>query len=160
QEKLTADFPAELSYRQDLADSYNNRGNLLSEMGRPKDAEAAYRQVLAIREKLAGDFPGQALCRRLLAASYDNLGGILDGPEARAMYEEAHTRLEALVADFPDNAEYKNDLARTCANLGQVLRIDKEYRDAERLLRRALHLKKQLVVADAGAANHRFEMAN
>src|SRR5206468_1677955 len=100
-----------------------------------REAEAAYRQVLALSQKLADDFPTSAMCRRHLAAAYDNLGRILEylaSPEARSMYEEALARLESLVADFPDEADYRNDLARTCANLGQLLRICKEYQEAER----------------------------
>jgi serine/threonine protein kinase len=159
QEKLADEFPTEMTYRQDLADSLSNRGSLLLETNRPKDAETAYRRALDIRTKLVDDFPTVAACRQQVARSYLLLAGLWT-PEAQKMYEEARRRLEELVATFPEEPAYKDDLARTYANLAQVLRIAKQLPQAERLLRRAIDLKTELVHAFPAVASYRFELAN
>src|SRR5207248_11446704 len=74
QNKLTAEFPSEPQYRQELASSQGNLGHLLSDMGKRLEAEAAYRQALGIEEKLATDFPIVAHYRVDLARSQVNLG--------------------------------------------------------------------------------------
>jgi serine/threonine protein kinase len=164
QEKLVTDFPEEAAYRQDLADSFNNRGNLLSEIGRAEEAEAAYRNALTIREKLAAGLPTSPLFRQQSAAAHHNLGTLLAdlgrSKEAQEAYQEALVRIEGLVADFPDDSAYTNDLARTCANLGQLLRIAKQHQQAERFLRRAIDLKSKLVSTFPLVASYRFELAN
>ena len=55
--QLAADFPSVPAYRQELARSHNNLGNLLVGLGKREEAEAAYRAALEIQEQLAADFP-------------------------------------------------------------------------------------------------------
>src|SRR5262249_47075880 len=71
--QLSADFPARLEFRQDLAISYNNRGNLLRDAGRLQEAERDYDQALGIRKQLAADFPDQPALRNELATTCANL---------------------------------------------------------------------------------------
>src|SRR5208337_4397341 len=77
---LAADFPALPAYRQSLAMSHNNLGNLLQELGQRAAAEEQYRKALAIQEKLATDFPAVPAYQVSLGASSLNFGQlILDG---------------------------------------------------------------------------------
>jgi tetratricopeptide (TPR) repeat protein len=54
--QLVVDFPAVPGYRQDLAISHNNLGGLLHELGKPAEAETAYRDGLKIQAQLAQDY--------------------------------------------------------------------------------------------------------
>src|SRR5207253_8680707 len=74
QDKLAADFPAVPAYRQDLARSHTNLGALLAGLSKRPEAEAAYRQALAIQDKLAADFPAVPAYRVDLGASQINFG--------------------------------------------------------------------------------------
>jgi hypothetical protein len=47
--------------------SLNNLANVLRKTGRPKEAEAAYTEALAIFKQLVADFPNRAEFRRELA---------------------------------------------------------------------------------------------
>ena len=52
-------------------------GLLLFELGKPPEAETAFRQALVIEEKLAADFPTVPAYRAELASSCLNFGGFL-----------------------------------------------------------------------------------
>jgi serine/threonine-protein kinase len=56
-EKLVAEFPAVVEYRQELADSSASLGDCLAGRGKRAEAEAAYRRTLELREKLAAESP-------------------------------------------------------------------------------------------------------
>src|SRR5581483_9265921 len=65
-ERLRADFPQNAAYRDDLANAYNELGEVLRHAGRPlADAEACYRQALDL---------GPDLDRRELARTHNHLG--------------------------------------------------------------------------------------
>src|SRR5262249_42899451 len=59
-EQLAAISPHRPEFREELAESHNNRGNLLSVTGRFKEAEADYDAALGIQKQLAADFPNQS----------------------------------------------------------------------------------------------------
>jgi hypothetical protein len=50
---LAEEFPAQSAFRQDLAASQRHLGLLLEELGRPGEAEKAYRVALAHHQALA-----------------------------------------------------------------------------------------------------------
>src|SRR5262249_52938413 len=62
--QLAADFPSRPEFRQELAVSHNNRGNLLHDTGRLQEAAQAHDQALSIRKQLAADFPSRPEFRR------------------------------------------------------------------------------------------------
>ena len=80
-------------YRQDLALSHNNLGNLLAGLGKRPEAEQQYRKALTIQEQLAADFPAVPAYRQDLAISHNSLGVLLAGlgkrPEAEEQYRKA-----------------------------------------------------------------------
>jgi tetratricopeptide (TPR) repeat protein len=71
--QLAADFPSRPEVRQELAQSHNNRGNLLRATGRLPEAEKDYDQALRIRKQLAADFPNLPDLRNDVAATCVNL---------------------------------------------------------------------------------------
>jgi tetratricopeptide (TPR) repeat protein len=73
QKQLAADFPSRPGFRQELARSHNNRGNLLRATGRPEEAEKDFDQALDIKRHLAADFPDQPDLRNELAGTCVNL---------------------------------------------------------------------------------------
>jgi tetratricopeptide (TPR) repeat protein len=97
-----------------LARNHNNLGNLLSAIGRPKEAEEAYREALAIRKQLAAEFPNRPDYRHELARNHNNLGNLLSAigrpKEAEEAYREALAIRKQLAADFPNRPDYRQDL--------------------------------------------------
>ena len=57
QKRLAGDFPSVALYSQELARTYNNLGLLLKDSGRPKEAEAADLEAVAIETRLVAQFP-------------------------------------------------------------------------------------------------------
>jgi tetratricopeptide (TPR) repeat protein len=96
-------------YRQILAKSQNNLGILLGGLGRPAEAEAAFRQGIAIQEKLAVDFPRVPDYRQALAKGQLSLGTLLLGQgkcaEAEAVLGQALSIQDKLAAEFPNVPE-------------------------------------------------------
>jgi tetratricopeptide (TPR) repeat protein len=90
-------------------------------MGRLAEAEAAYRDALALRQQLADDFPARPDFRQDLARSHNSLGNLLRATgrpaRAEAAYRAALALQKQLVADFPDQPDKRNDLAGTLGNL-------------------------------------------
>ncbi|MFO0927124.1 MAG: serine/threonine-protein kinase [Gemmataceae bacterium] len=91
--QLAVDFPTRPDFRQELAKSHNNRGELLRETGRLKEAEREHDQALAIFQQLAADFPTRPDFRQELAMSHHNRGVLLRDTgrlkEAEREYDQA-----------------------------------------------------------------------
>ena len=71
QQKLTDDSPAVSGFRDVLAFTHLNFGELLRQIGKSSEAEAEYRAALAIQSKLDED---NVNYRGRLALSHINLG--------------------------------------------------------------------------------------
>ena len=65
----SSDFASRPEFRQELARSHLNWGNLLSDTGRPKEAEKDYDRALSILKQLAADFHNQPDLRNDLAVT-------------------------------------------------------------------------------------------
>ena len=114
--------------RRDLADTVSRIGVLLSETGKPAEAEAEYRRALAIQQKLADDHPAVADFRDGLANSHNNLGILLMATgrpaEAEAEYRAALAIRQKLADDHPAVTEFRSRLAGSHHNLGNLLSDD------------------------------------
>ena len=134
------------AYRQHLATSHNNLGNLLADLGKRQEAEEQYRKALTIQEQLAADFPAVPEYRLDLARSHNNLGILLAGlgkrPEAEQQYRKALTIQEQLTADFPAVPAYRHELATSHNNLGIPLAGLGKRTEAEQQFHKALTIKK------------------
>jgi tetratricopeptide (TPR) repeat protein len=126
-ERLAADFPANPAYRWELARTHHNLGLLLAEPDQraEAEAEAEYRQGLALLEKLVADFPANPNYRRELAHNYNNLGLLLvelkQWAEAEGQYRRGLALLEQLAADSPDVTDHRVELGVVYINFSAFL---------------------------------------
>jgi tetratricopeptide (TPR) repeat protein len=128
--------------------SENNLARLFASTGRPKDAEAAYSEALAIRKRLVTDFPTRPAFRLELARAHNNLGSLLKNEdrlkEAEAAHTDALTITRQLVVDDPTPPEFRRELANSHNNLGVVFRARGRLAEAQAAWADALAIKKQL----------------
>jgi tetratricopeptide (TPR) repeat protein len=124
------------------AEGYFRVGRMRHRLGDLKDAEAAYRDALALRKQLAADFPTRPDYRQELAGSHHNLGVLLyqtgRPKEAEAAYRDALTLQKQLAADFPNQPDMQNDLAGTLVNLASLCNQQRDYAAAKGYLDEAL----------------------
>jgi tetratricopeptide (TPR) repeat protein len=164
QKQLSADFPAVPAYRQDLVETYANRGYFLAETNHPREAESAFRQALALAQRLSADFPREPFYQKELAARHFNLGSLLSDQGQYAAAEPCYTQAiqlqTRLVTDFPKEGAYRVALARSYNNLGLLQRLTGRPQEAHRTLLRSIDLRRTLRDRLAGEAEFRFELAN
>ena len=160
---LVADFPAVPAYRQELAQSHNSLGRLLTDLGKRAEAEAEYRQALPIQEKLATDFPTLPAYRHELAQSHNNLGILFSDlgkrAEAEAEYRQALAIKVKLAADFPAVPAYRQELATSHNNLGLLLSDLGKRAEAEAEYRQALAIQEKLAADFPSVSAYRQELA-
>jgi serine/threonine protein kinase len=160
---LSAEFPADATYRRNLATCHNSLGLLLSELGKRPEAEEQYRKGLAIQEKLAVEFPAVPDCRQDLARSHNNLGNLLADlgkrPLAEEQYRKALAIQEKLAAEFPAVPDYRQELAVSHNNLGnQLTRVGKRP-EAEEQYRKALAIQEKLAAEFPAIPAYRHQLA-
>jgi tetratricopeptide (TPR) repeat protein len=111
-------------HRLYLALSVNGRGWRLSQTGRPSEAEAAYRESMAILQKLCDDNPKVPDYQNNLANVAQNLSIALRRlgrpDEARQQCERAVATLVDLSRQNPEMTEYRDDLAESYLNRGMA----------------------------------------
>jgi serine/threonine protein kinase/tetratricopeptide (TPR) repeat protein len=151
-------------YRRQIATCSNEVGTLLSEAGRPKEAEEAYRDAVAIRKQLAKDFPNRTEFCQELARSHNNLGNVLyttgRSKEAEEAYRAALALQKRLVARFPTDAEHRNGLAGTLVNLALVHNQRREFAAAVPFLEQARPHHQAALKASPGNATYRLFYRN
>ena len=123
---MVDDSPDVGVYRFNLALSHNGHGWLLSQTGRPSEAEPVYREALAILQKLADDEPKLPSYRRNAANVGNNLSTALRRlgrpAEAREQCERAITIMEDLAREDPGSTGYRDVLAECYLNRGLTRR--------------------------------------
>jgi tetratricopeptide (TPR) repeat protein len=133
---LVAEFPDVPQYRRDLALSYTQLANLLSDTGRPGKAEAAYRETLALRKQLVKDYPGVPGYVSSLADIHMNLGILLKNTGRPRGAEEALREClslrKQLAADSPKVPDYRQGQAKALGALGLLLGFTGRPKEAER----------------------------
>lgn len=161
--QLVANFPTVAEHRQRLALTYASLGYLLEPKGgdRLGDAEAAYRDAIAVQKELAADFPADPGYRQDLANSYSKLSRFLRErrrrlPEAEAAIREDLALRKQLAAEFPTAPEYRQRLAQTYHDLANLLGSRQE---AESAWREALAVRKQLATEFPTGRQYRQQLA-
>ncbi len=148
-EKLSADFPAIPAFRQDLADSYNIFGKVLTDVGRLAEALSQYRKGMALQERLTTDFPDQPTYREGLGLILNNLGSLYIDQgktvESKEMFQKGLAIKEKLVADFPDRQQYREQLATHHNNFSLLLEEQGKLGEAMEESLRGLTIRKSLV---------------
>jgi tetratricopeptide (TPR) repeat protein len=96
--------------------SHHNLGNLLANTGRPSDAQAEYRQTLALFQKLADDNPAVPEYGNAVALCHGSVSDLLlrlgRPAEAQDGYERAVAISEPMVRENPTVPVYRNCLAK------------------------------------------------
>jgi tetratricopeptide (TPR) repeat protein len=164
QEQLRTQFPHEPRYRQDLANSYNWRGELLRESGRPpQEVEADYRHALALQEELSAECPEEPAYRKELARSRYNLGilamDIGRSADARDEFDKAVEVLDRLYREDPARPDYRQELARCCINRGVLHRQEGRARQAQDDYSRAVGLLEGLREESPSKVAYRYDLA-
>jgi tetratricopeptide (TPR) repeat protein len=164
--KLVADFPQQTQFRDSLALTYNNLGDLLHATNRDEEAETAFRDALAMQKQLAEAFPKQPDFRRVLALNHYNLAALLHKvkrpKDAAAALHEALAIQEQLTADFPKVPDYQNDLGNTLRNLAILHSSQREFARALSFIERARPYRQAALKASPTSVvfrqNHRDDL--
>jgi serine/threonine protein kinase/tetratricopeptide (TPR) repeat protein len=118
-------------------------------LGEFKDAEAAYRDCLALYEQLAAEFPAEPDYRGKACNVRVNLGLMLDQTgnlaKAEAEYRAVLPIQKQLAAEFPEHEQYRLDVAISLRNLAYLLAASGRPDEAEPAYREGLAITKQLV---------------
>jgi serine/threonine protein kinase/tetratricopeptide (TPR) repeat protein len=142
-ERLAHDFPAEASYRRDLAQAHLNRGACLQELHRPVEALAAYGESQRLWDTVVAGAP---LIDPALARLHVNRGSALCDlgrhEEAVADYQAAAAIQEKVVAASP---EYRRDQAICHCNLANSLRLLRRLKEALAAVSRAAQIQDKLL---------------
>ncbi len=143
--------------RRHLCGGWYNLGLLLK--GQAGEAEAAYRQALAVGRQLALDFPDQAEHRNRLGCILNNLGQLVRDrgavQEARALAEEAIASQQAVLKLKPKHPPYLGDLRKHYLLLSNILAASKDHAGAVKARHQAVDIQEQVAVAAPGARNDR-----
>ena len=138
-------------------------GELYQETGRPKEAKAAFRRVVAVYAKYTADFPGVRFYRDKLVTSTENLAASLSGPddreEAERIYRELIETYEELVKDFPKASSYGWGLVRWYRALAALLDVTNRPEDADKVRRQELAHFLKVTEDDPGDINSRVNSA-
>jgi tetratricopeptide (TPR) repeat protein len=125
-----------------VADAALRVSSIEYRLGRKKEALAACRQQLALRERLAADFPDVPRHRHHLANSRRNLGLLLRDlgqlAEAEAAFRQALALREKLAADFPKVPDYQAERAASGSDLGLLLKNLGKWKEAKKAYQQAL----------------------
>ena len=131
--------------------------------GRPAEAEAEYREALAIRRKLVDDNPADTEFRNRLAVSHNNLGILLSQTgkpsEAEAEYREALAIRRKLADDNPAVTDFRSGLAQSHNSLGSLLAETGKLAEAEAEFRGALAVFQKLADEDPAITDYRSRLA-
>jgi serine/threonine protein kinase/Flp pilus assembly protein TadD len=146
------------------AEGLHRVGLMRYRLGDLPEAEAAYRDALALQKQLADEFPTRSDYRQELATSHNNLGVLLCTTgrlaEAEAAWRDALALQKQLADEFPTRPDYRQELARSHANLGILLRETGRLAEAEAAYRDALVLQKQLAAEFPTRPDFRQELAS
>jgi tetratricopeptide (TPR) repeat protein len=150
-------------YRRQIASCYVDVGSLLRADRRPKEAETAYREALAIQKQLAADFPKRPDFRSELARTHRLLGDLLYDArrlkEAEAAYRDALAILKQLPGELAKGPRFRQELARCHNSLGNVLYLTGRPKEAEAAYGEALPLQKQLAADFPKAPDYQNALA-
>ena len=139
--RLLERSPTSPKYRQQLAHSYYNHGNLLSGLKKKEQAKEAYRHAQALGSELAAEFPENVGYQSELGATLNNIASILgesgELDEACGLLVKAVQHQKTAVKAEPRKALYRDYLANHYVNLVRFLL---HLRDHVRAARWALEL--------------------
>jgi serine/threonine protein kinase/Flp pilus assembly protein TadD len=148
--------------RYDLADGHSNLGLALM-TDRPREADKACREAMAMLEKLVAEDPVKPPYRAMLGKTNVNHGELLRGdgrlPEAEKAFGRALVLFQKLVADQSDVPSYREGLAKDYCGLGMALADSGRPVQAEKAFRQALALQQKLKTDFPAWLDYQFDVA-
>ncbi len=154
-------------HRSGLADCCTVLGLVHLESGRFEESRPHFERAVAEREKLVQDFPGEAVHRRDLGAALANLaldhvrqvgsalGAREDLEKARALITRAIEESKAALEASPTDPKAKHYFSLQQGNLGNILNSLGDSQGAEKHLKEALALRRELISAFPLATEYR-----
>ena len=163
QTTLVAESPSSVTYKQELARTYYNRGILYSnDVGVVDDpafrrAEADFREAIRVLQPLEAAEKSDRRLQQDLARATNNLASLLDQDqgnarrltEARDLYRHAIEIHRGLIKIEPANREYKLELAKFLDNLAYLLGELGDLDEAAQTSTQALALMDELALPSA-----------
>jgi tetratricopeptide (TPR) repeat protein len=156
--------------RHSRAEGFYRVGRIRRTLGEIPEAEAAYREALAVLRSLVAELGDRDDYRYSLVRCCDGLGRLLSEynllmrgfsppkKEIADIYREAIAHARLLVAKSPQ-VEYRSDLASPEANLAAQLYYSGQAKEAEPILRDALAIHNQLADEFPEVVDHRADLA-
>ncbi|VTS00935.1 serine/threonine-protein kinase [Tuwongella immobilis] len=145
-----------------LATSYSNRGNVRSQLQRPREAIADYRMALELQtelRKLARKSPGFL---EEQSATQGNLGNLLrlqgELAESIDLLTQAESTLAELVRNFPTHTDYTVLSAMTLTNLGLAQADHGKFDAARTSFQNARRLLERIHSVSPAEPTHRYEL--
>jgi len=153
----------DLSIRFETARAYRRVAEIQHRLGKPAQAEDAFRQAIEHTQSLVDEFPTKSAYRAELAATLHKLGVLL-GDTGRYLDEEKiHRRAlaleEKLIADSPSMSSYRRDFGRGHWFVAEVLASLHRRHDAEQAYQSALAIQRPLVAEFPAVAEYRQHVA-
>ncbi len=158
-----AEFRAAIRLKPDYAVGHSDLGNVLREQGRLEEAEAEYRQAIAISQQLADDSPAVTQYRDFLCKHHTTLGNLLKDT-GRSMEAVAELRMALaihpkLADDGPAVTDFRIGLADSHQDLGWVLFDSGRSTEAEAEHRKTLAIHQKLADDNPAVADLRSRLA-
>jgi tetratricopeptide (TPR) repeat protein len=161
-QEFTAEPATDPGLRHQASIAYRRVGTIQCRLDKPAEAEAAYRQAIALQSELADAFPDRPVYRQDLALSLNSLALILEEIGRPAEAEQAVRRAlplwEQLTADFPAEQRYREGLARSRNTLGTVLAATDRPREAEQAFRQAVGGFEELAARPPAVPGYRRQL--
>ncbi len=130
--------------------------------GAKKEAEASFREAIAVFEELLEGEPHDLANQNSLVACYRMLADLIwadDWDSASRLYQEAIRRMERLAWANPDVPEYQVDLAGLYSNFGESHRQRNELSAALRAYQQARDILQGLVEKYPDSSRYRWDLA-
>jgi tetratricopeptide (TPR) repeat protein len=131
-EELLVQTPLNAGYQQNLARIFKNEGDALFEIGRTRDAIAAYRGGVTVAETLRASSPEDHANQIAVMISHLALGVALVNAGERAEgithVRQAVAEGESIIRAVPGNGFVINELAEAKLRLGEALLTDQSSR--------------------------------
>src|SRR5262249_2175501 len=127
--------PEEPKYREGLARSRIDLGNVLHVLGRHSGAEAAFRDAIedyrALEDQVTlGEPHRSSLYLEGIAGTYSKLGRMLTGmgraDDAREAFRAAYTQYRELSRSFPGALDHRVEIDRLLPQLGTLEEAERE----------------------------------
>ena len=136
---------------------------VLTQTGKPAEAEAEFRQALAIYQKLADDNPAVTGFRGSLGDNHYNLGVLLSitgrAAEAEAEHRKALAIHQKLADDNPRIPGYRRSMTRCLNNIGDLLTDAGRATEAIQFFMRSRNILEALVEENSAVEDFRNGLA-